>query len=110
MPGCLGPESPEDLGELQIQEDAAGEEIGAAAQVLTLGGIDVDWNCKAIYGASAYAELIPPYGVNNWKCVWFGTQYAINMTQACRRQYDDPYAKAVYKNYKDGYSWVCVTP
>jgi hypothetical protein len=73
-----------------------------------LGGIDIDRHCREIHGSGSYATLIERTAWG-WRCQSGSNQYSIDLTNACKRQYNNQNARAETTNSRDPYSWRCVT-
>jgi hypothetical protein len=67
----------------------------------TLGGIDLDAYCGAMQaGSAAWLE-------SRWVCRQGDQTTVIDMTDACRRQYNAPDAVARQRDPANNYSWTC---
>lgn len=92
-------------------------EVGTTASALTasIGGVDLDAQCKRQYGSSYTATLRGIQGtpgvVYTWSCQGpAGALGAININQACSTQYSWPPAYGRALDSSNAYSWQCFVP
>ncbi|WBB78251.1 hypothetical protein O7606_18680 [Micromonospora sp. WMMD882] len=80
----------------------------APAQAGYLGGVNMEMACLFQYGVQ-WNEGLFGNDVMSWKCVDPTCCYlaSIDVDRACRTQYNNINAFALYSSYHNPYSWFC---